>query len=348
MNSMTENRFCPVCGKEQTEENNCACLNCNFAYAFVTYFAGEAGRALWKQKAYDYKEKVEFDLRKQAEPDKLKSNKNTLVVGRDSVGYISADTKRLRVVFGDGRKAIEEENVDQYLSNDSNLAILYADGTVKVYGDNTYGQCDVGNYSDIVDIAMSASCIYMVNNDGRVTVAGSIESKMKNAIVRWKDIKTIFASERLVIEITNTGEIKVTASIDSSRLNRIKEWNGAKKICLRGRESVALFDDGTVRVFGADKEAEDWKEITDIAYDGTYIIGLTSQKTIKLAGKARNEFLDAGRKEADAWTDIESISCSKTAIAGYDTCGDLLIAGKMGTDIDSLKKEWNRTIKKIL
>ena len=348
MNSVIENRFCPVCGKGQIEGIDCTCLNCNFQYAFVTYFAGETGKALWKQKVQDYKDKLGYDLGKAIESDRLKSNEDTLVMGRDSVGYISSETKVLRVVFGDGRQAIEEENVDQYLSNDNNSAIRYADGTVKVYGDNTYGQCDVSDYSNIVDMALSATCIYLVNNNGKVTIVGSIDKRIKNAIMRWKDIRTIVASEMLVIGTTNTGEIKVTALSDSRTLNKIKEWVGVRKICLHGCESVALFDDGTVKVFGADKEAEDWKEITDIAYDGTYIIGLTSQKTIKLAGKARNVFLDAGRKDAAAWTNIESISCSKTAIVGYDTQGEIHIAGKMGTDIDSLKKEWKRTIKTVL
>ena len=51
---------------------------------------------------------------------------------------------------------------------------LREDGTVAATGDNTYGQCDVEEWNNIVFIDASENCTIGITEDGTLMMAGSL------------------------------------------------------------------------------------------------------------------------------------------------------------------------------
>ena len=328
---------CPVCGREQIEGDNVACRQCSFQFAYITYFAGEKSVLLWQQKVKDHK--LNYEKQQNVEAN------NKLILGRDSIGFISRKNNELQIIYGDGRKPFIEKNVMTYVTGDNNYAILSVDGTVKVFGDNTYGQCNVAEYKELSDISISNTCTYLVRKDGRVNLAGAVDENARKGIENWKDILSISASDQMVIGLTKSGTIQVESLSDrnTSSVSKISGWKDVKKVKVHGTRCIALFEDGTVKTSWEDEhttEIEKWNGITDIACDDSFVLGLTSQKGVLLAGKARNKLFDAGRSEAVSWNNIVAISVSNYTIGGCDTEGNLHIAGKMGGKRDEFIKEW--------
>lgn len=344
MTSVIEKKVCPVCGSEQKDIAINDCYTCKFQFPFVTFWASPKSFSLWNNKVQEYK------TRYQKSEDM--ADKNKLILGRDSVGILASAEHTLKIIFGDGRRISTYDNIEKYVSNNNNSAFVFRDGTVKVEDDNTYGQCNVQGYSDIKDIELSPTCVFLVRNDGSITAVGAIDEKIKSDISSWNDISMVSASEQLCVVVTNSNTIKVSAS-KMVQINKDKMlgWSNILKVCVHNDKCVALTRDGKVNVSWDDEFIDDinnLKDIDDILYDGTYIIALDSSGKVHLVGKAKNKFLDAGRVDASTWKDIVAISCSNYAICGYDSEGNLHFAGKVGGKNNELLDEWDREIKKSL
>ena len=55
------------------------------------------------------------------------------------------------------------------------MAGLKSDGTVIATGDNGYGQCEVSNWKDIVDISVNDWNTFGLKADGTVVVVGELK-----------------------------------------------------------------------------------------------------------------------------------------------------------------------------
>lgn len=59
-----------------------------------------------------------------------------------------------------------------------------------------------------------------------------------------------------------------------------------EKVCVHKDVCVALFEDGKIAMTpysDSYSEIQTWKNISDIVFDGTYVVGLSLDGTIKLA-----------------------------------------------------------------
>lgn len=65
---------------------------------------------------------------------------------------------------------------------------LKADGTVVAAGGNSYGECDVSDWTDIVAVNTSSSTTIGLKSDGTAVVAGKPISDMRQDILEWTDI----------------------------------------------------------------------------------------------------------------------------------------------------------------
>lgn len=72
--------------------------------------------------------------------------------------------------------------------------VLYPDGTVKACGDNTYGQCDVDGWKDIVQIETGAYHTVGLKSDGTVVAVGRNDQGQCD-VGDWKNITQIAAGD---------------------------------------------------------------------------------------------------------------------------------------------------------
>ena len=332
---------CPVCGAQKSDSAIFSCEQCKFDFAFVEFFADDHSREHWLNIVKEYKDK------------QLKGDSNIagdyISICRDSVSFYSAKKKEVVTLYGDGRQPEKKNDVAKFVSNDNNSVILYLDGSVEVYGDNSYGQCDIGKVKDAEFIALSSTCVFIVNSDKNIQVFGSLPQKAKSVVKRWKNVDDLIVSDSLILSIDTFQKIRGVELTDglASTIKNIESWNGVKKICVHKDVCVALFEDGELVMAPYNEgynEIQTWENIRDIVFDGTYVVGLSMDGDIKIAGKSKSPILDAGRKEVSSWTDIVSICCSNYAFGGYDKEGKLHLTGKFGGRAEQLIEEWRRVV----
>jgi hypothetical protein len=112
---------------------------------------------------------------------------------------------------------------------------------------------------------------------------------------------------------------------------------------------VALRRDGTVAFFGKKRdpkrEVEQWKDIATIDAEYQYVVGVTRQGQVVLAGQ-KNDLTDMGRSEAAQWKNIVAVACSRAGIGGLSLDGTLHLAGNV-TGAKELCDRWNRQAKEV-
>ncbi len=111
---------------------------------------------------------------------------------------------------------------------------LRRDGTVVAVGDNTYDQCEVSSWTNIVAIAAGDWHTVGLKADGTVVATGNDGTanfnRYKNccSLDDWKNIVAIAAGTGSTIGITADGDIKAAGYDDSEKTSAAREWNEIK------------------------------------------------------------------------------------------------------------------------
>ncbi|SHJ45249.1 RCC1 domain-containing protein [Pseudobutyrivibrio xylanivorans] len=102
-----------------------------------------------------------------------------------------------------------------YEKYSGHTVVLTSDGRVFASGDNTYGQCNVEDWSDIVDIAAGDWHTVGVKADGTVVVTGDAGTNYsgKNSFDKWKDVIAVSAGRGYTLGLTVDGKV-LTAGYD--------------------------------------------------------------------------------------------------------------------------------------
>lgn len=335
--------MCPVCGAQKKDASifNYSCERCKFDFAFVKFFADDYSKEHWLNAVNEYK--------------KQESKTNDDVTGdyisicRDSVSFFSAKKNEVITLFGDGRKTEKHKNVAKFVNNDNNYAVLNLDGTVEVHGDNSYGQCNVSVAENVKFITLSSTCVFIVDSNKNIHTFGSLTQRAQEIMKKWRNVEKLVVSDSLIISVDSSNKIRCIDLTDGlvETIKDIESWNNVKKICLYKGSCVALLEDGNIVMSpegDAYREIKTWEDIIDIVYDGTYVVGLTINGDIRLAGKCKSIILDAGRKDVISWRNMVSICSSNYAFGGYDKEGKLHLTGRFGGRAERLKEEWEEVI----
>ena len=206
------------------------------------------------------------------------------------------------------------------------------------------GQCDVGDWSDIIAVAATGTCSVGLRADGTVVGAGLIGSDESGEIWKeiesWQDIVSITVGSGGVIGLKLDGTV-VSTSLDLS------DWSDIVAIS-SGAVTVGLKTDGTVLAAGNNYykgacNVEQWTDIVAIfagnssASGKAWTIGLQSDGTVVATGDNGD-----GQCNIEDWIDIRSISVSsweKHITYGIKEDGTVLYAGKQSSWYNASKWE---------
>ena len=337
--------ICPVCGnrKSKTALSAYDCENCGFENAYIAYFAGEKSFAAWRANAEAAKKKRELQEIKEF------ASSARFTVGGNAFSFISQKDGTLYTVFGDGRVA-EEKDVKQVSHSERNYAVLYKNGTVKVFGeDNTYSQKDTSSWAGISFVLTVPNCVYGVTESGDVLAAGVPASEN---IKFWRGIAKLSGGAEYIAALTRDGNVLAEGSLpDKSFYGTVSALKNVQAISASRNCLLALHTDGTVSFAGktgdARSGAEAWREVLAIASDGSFAVGLTHEGQVLLAGACK-PFLEKGRSAASSWQNIAAVSCNQSGIGALTKRGELLFAGTVSGDIEKMKNAWNGSIRGII
>lgn len=198
---------------------------------------------------------------------------------------------------------------------------LKKNGRVVATGNNEYGQCDVSKWSRIVSVRACYSYTMGLRSDGTVVVTDDSEPS------EWKDIVAIDGSY-FAFGLRSNGTV-ITERYDGFKA--ATEWTRVTAIAAGLHHFVALRWDGTVLAvhdkyddqndFGQ-SDVSGWTDIIAVAAGDYHTVGLKSDGTVVAVGD--NEY---GQCDVSDWTDIVAIFAGAVHTVGLRSDGTVETAG---------------------
>ena len=335
---------CPVCGNPRAGNAlpGCVCAACGFESAFAERFAGEMSRKLWAQKV----ETARRQIGGQRAAWLRKNMRFTLGSGE----VPSLAVERGVLVKIRGNETVEtEEHVLQYDATDRNTTILRTDGTVQVTGDDSFGQCATGGLTGITYILSGSDCTFAVSKSGSVEAVGALWAAECRD---WHDICALACGTYHLLGLQSNGRVCLGgAMLDREVLEQVKAWCDVTAVAAATDCSVALRKDGTVAFAGRKTDprsaCKDWTDIVSVNVDSAYVVGLTANGEVRLAGSC-NPLLDMGRSSARNWKHVAAIACSRSGIAGITENGELLLEGNFSGNLQWVKDAWKKQLERFV
>lgn len=201
---------------------------------------------------------------------------------------------------------------------------LKANGTVVAVGDNSYGRCDVGDWKNVVAIAAGSDYTVGLKADGTVVGVGNyVLGQCK--VSGWKDIVAIAARYGHTVGLKADGTVFAVGD-NSYGQCKVGGGNGIAAISVGYRYTVGLKADGTVVAVGDNSsgwgEVIGLKDIVAISAGYEHIVGLKADGTVVAVGDNKD-----GQCDVSDWKDIVAISAGREHTVGLKADGTVIAVG---------------------
>jgi len=203
---------------------------------------------------------------------------------------------------------------------------LKSDGTVVAVGYNSYGQCDVGNWTNIIQVDGGYEHTVGLKTDGTVVAIG-YNGYGQCEVGNWTDIIQVVAGRGHTVGLKSDGTV-VAVGLNAYGQCNVGDWTDIIQIAAGANSwhTVGLKSDGTVVSVGGGWDGEcdlaDWAGIVQVAAGGHHTVGLKSDGTVVALG--RNNY---GECNLGSWTDIVQIATGCQLTIGLNSDGTVVAAG---------------------
>jgi alpha-tubulin suppressor-like RCC1 family protein len=201
---------------------------------------------------------------------------------------------------------------------------LKADGTVVAIGNNKYGQCNVGGWTDITQVAAGEYHTVGLASDGTVVAIGNNKYGQCN-VGGWTDITQVAAGEYHTVGLKADGTVVAMGNNEYGQCN-VGGWTDIIQVAAGYYHTVGLASDGTVVAVGANEEGQcyvgGWTDITQVAAGGWHTVGVKSDGTVVAVGKNHEGQCDVG-----GWTDITQVTATWYHTVGLASDGTVVAVG---------------------
>ena len=205
---------------------------------------------------------------------------------------------------------------------------LRTDGTVIAVGSNTFGQCDVSSWRDIVAVSAGGCHTIGLKSDGTVVVVGWNQYDQCE-VSEWRDIVAVSAGDFHTIGLKSDGTVVAIGWNEDGQCD-VKNWKGIVAIAAGGDHTVGLKADGTVLAVGRNYSGQcavgTWKDIIAIAAGNFHTVGLKSDGTAVAVGYAAD-----GQCDVSNWNGIVDIAAGVKHTVGLEADGSVITAGCNGS-----------------
>jgi alpha-tubulin suppressor-like RCC1 family protein len=194
------------------------------------------------------------------------------------------------------------------------------------------GPCDVGNWTDITQVAAGGSHTVGLKKNGTVVAVGSNDLGQCN-VSGWTDIIQVDASWYHTVGLKKDGTV-VAVGWNYDGACDVDTWTGIRQVVAGGGHTVGLKKDGTVVAVGWNDfgqcDVGGWTEITQIAVH-VHTVGLKSDGTVVAVGvggdpqEGIND--DYGQCDVGDWTDIIQVAAGRWHTVGLKADGTVVALG---------------------
>lgn len=222
----------------------------------------------------------------------------------------------------------------------SHVVALFADGTVDAVGDHTYGQCDVRNWENVIQVSAGAYHTLGLCSGGTVVATGNNGSGQCD-VYAWSQIMDISAGGTHSVAARSDGTVVATGVNEDGQCD-VSGWTDVVQVSAGFQHTVGLRSDGTVLATGLNKggqcDVSDWTDIEMISAAGNITVGLKKDGSVVTTGS----FDVVEGVHIDQWTDVVRIDAASSSVAGLRSDGTMLWCGvSMGADTEYAEEVWN-------
>ncbi len=227
---------------------------------------------------------------------------------------------------------------------------IRSDGTVVATGFNDEGQCNVGNWNDIVAVAAKGNFTVGLRNDGTVVATG-FNGSGQCTVDSWTDIVAVAAGVNHTVGLHSDGTVVAIGSNADGECE-IDGWTDIVAVASGWEHTVGLRSYGTVVVTGLNDDGQcnvnSWTDIVAVAAGYFHTVGLRSDGTVVATG-----WNDDGQCDVDSWTDIVAVAAGEVHTVGLRSDGTVVVAGDNvwgecnvdgWTDIVAVAAGWGHTV----
>ena len=162
---------------------------------------------------------------------------------------------------------------------------ILPDGTVVAMGKNDEGQCDVGGWTNITQIAAGGAHTVGLKNGTVVATGRNIEGQC--SVLGWTDIEMVVAGYAHTVGLKDDGTVVATGLNNDGQCD-VGGWTNITQIAAGHAHTVGLRDDGTVVATGLSNDGQcdvgGWTNITQVAAGGWHTVGLKDCGTVVATG----------------------------------------------------------------
>ena len=211
------------------------------------------------------------------------------------------------------------------LSAKNHTVALKADGTVMATGYNAYGECDVSDWKDVVDVSAGYNYTISLKANGTVVAAGYNEYGQCD-VLDWVDIVSVSAGHNHTIGLKADGTVVATGN-NASRQCNVSNWKDIVAVSAGHNHTIGLKADGTVVATGYNEYGQcdvlGWTDIVSVSAGNDCTIGLKTDGTVVAVGY--NEY---GQCDVLDWVDIVAVSAGHNHTIGLKADGTVVAAGR--------------------
>lgn len=201
---------------------------------------------------------------------------------------------------------------------------LKTDGTVVTAGKNSYGECDVESWTDIIAVSTSAYYTAGLKSDGTVVLVGG-DGNNKCNVDSWTDIVAVSCDNSNVVGLRSDGTVEAVGySYRGSEKSAIDSWTDLVAV-YTASGYFGLKADGTVVGTGYQDAIRQWTDIVALSVCGMHVEGLRSDGTIVTAGHEYSGELSVGE-----WKNIVAFASGDNHTVGLKSDGSLVVTGNYG------------------
>lgn len=211
------------------------------------------------------------------------------------------------------------------LSANNHTVALKADGTVMATGYNAYGECDVSDWKDVVDVSAGYNYTISLKANGTVVATGYNEYGQCD-VLDWVDIVSVSAGHNHTIGLKADGTVVATGN-NASRQCNVSNWKDIVAVSAGHNHTIGLKADGTVVATGYNEYGQcdvlGWTDIVSVSAGNDCTIGLKTDGTAVAVGY--NEY---GQCDVLDWVDIVAVSAGHNYTIGLKADGKVVAAGR--------------------
>ena len=198
-------------------------------------------------------------------------------------------------------------------------------GFVAVTGHNNYGQCNVGDWDNVMAVSAGSYHTAAIFADGTCGAVGYNGNRQCD-VGTWKGVCDIATGVAHTVGLCVDGTVLATGDNTYGQCN-VGDWSDIVEICAGYNCTAGLRSDGTVVAAGINIEgaAARWDDIVKIAAGRLHLVGLKKNGCCVAMGNNSNGQCDVGR-----WSGIKAIAAGNYHTVGLSKDGTCIATGYNG------------------